>query len=225
MLYANAPVGRLRPAAFVVAASFFLLTPVFGGQDYVTRFDLFTGYTYLNSPAVNLPEHGFHFQAGVRPNTHLSIGFDYSVASGDLVIKPDMLLASLQQSLGAQLTQLALAGRLPAGYTLTVPAHSFTQTFTVGPQLAFRHFSKVTLFVRPSVGAMREVATPHPTDPIATGVVAQLAPSGTKLDWVKFYGAGGGVDLLFTHHLGMRVQADVVRDYMFSDLLKAARTT
>ena len=51
-----------RFAAFLILAA-----PVFGQQTYVTRYDIFTGYTYLNSPKISLPEHGFHFQAGVGP--------------------------------------------------------------------------------------------------------------------------------------------------------------
>jgi hypothetical protein len=199
--------------------------PVFSQQTYVTRYDLFTGYTYLNSPKVSLPEHGFHLQAGFRPTTWYSLGFDYSVATGDLKLTPDLLPNDLQQRLSAQLGQLAAVGRLPAGYKLAVAAHSNTQTFTVGPQLAYRHFQKVTLFLRPSIGAIREVAKPAPADPIAAGVVAQLAPSGQKQDWTAFYGFGGGVDLNVTRHLGFRIQADLVRDHLFNDLLRESRGT
>ena len=41
-----------------------LATPLFCQQAYVSRYDLFTGYTYLNSPKVSLPENGFHTQFG-----------------------------------------------------------------------------------------------------------------------------------------------------------------
>jgi hypothetical protein len=154
-----------------------------------------------------------------------SLGFDYSVATGDLTLTPDLLPNSLQQQLAAQLGQLAAIGRLPAGYKLSVKAHSNTQTFTVGPQLAFRHFEKVTLFVRPTLGAIREVATPMPADPIAAGVVANLAPQGKKEDWTYFYGFGGGMDYLFSKHFALRVQADLVRDHLFNDILKDSRGT
>jgi hypothetical protein len=208
-----------------LAALFALAAPLFGQQSYVSRFDIFTGYTYLNSPKISLPEHGFHLQAGVRPTTWYSLGFDYSVSAGDLRLTPDLLPNTLQQQLGAQLGQLAAIGRLPAGYQLAVPAHSNTQTFTVGPQLACRHFAKVTFFLRPSIGAIREVATPKPGDPIAAGVVAQLAPAGKKQDWTAFYGFGGGTDLLFSKHVALRVQADLVRDHLFNDILKDPRGT
>jgi hypothetical protein len=96
---------------------------------------------------------------------------------------------------------------------------------TVGPQLAYRHFKAVTLFVRPAFGAMRELATPHAQDPIATAIALQLAPTGKKLDWTPFYGFGGGTDLLFSKHVALRVQADLVYDHLFSDILRNGRRT
>ena len=196
-----------------------------GQQTYVTRFDSFAGYTYLNSPHVGLAEHGFHTQIGVRVWPWVSLGFDYSVSTGDLTLTPDLLLPSLQQALAAQLARLAAAGLLPPGYQLAVPTSSLTQTFAGGPQFAFRHWKAVTIFVRPSVGFIREKATPNPADPIAAGVVAQLAPSGVKRDTTGFYGFGGGVDLNFSRHVGVRIQGDFVHDHLFSDLLKDGRNT
>src|SRR5436190_5525132 len=151
--------------------------PLLAQQSYVSRYDVFTGYTYLNSPKVSLPEHGFHLQAGIRPKTWYSLGFDFSTATGSLMLKPDLLPTALQQSLAAQLGQLAAIGRLPAGYKLLVPADSSTQTYTMGPQLACRKWQPITLFLRPSLGAIHENATPQPTDAIAAGVVKNLAPS------------------------------------------------
>jgi hypothetical protein len=202
-----------------------LAAPAFCQQEYVTRYDAFLGYTYLNSPSIGLAENGVHFQLGVRPRTWYSLGFDYSRAGGDLTLTPDLLPTALQERLGGQLAQLAALGRLPAGYVLKVPAHSVTQTMTLGPQLAFRHFKAVTLFVRPSFGAMRELATPHAQDPIATAIAMQLAPSGKKLDWTAFYGFGGGGDLLFSKHFAFRVQADFVYDHLFNDILRNGRRT
>ncbi|HZT33567.1 MAG TPA: hypothetical protein VFA33_27005 [Bryobacteraceae bacterium] len=199
--------------------------PVFGEQTYVTRYDLFTGYTFLDSPRIDLFENGFHLQAGFRPRTWYSVGFDYSVSAGDLRLTPDLLPTDLQQRLAAQLGQLAAAGRLPAGYSLVVPAHSVTQTFAVGPQLAFRHWEQVTLFLRPNLGAIHEVATPKPGDPIATGIVQQLAPAGKKTDWTPVYGFGGGFDYLFSKHVAVRFQADLVYDHLFNDILKDGRWT
>jgi len=201
--------------------------PAVGQQTYVTRYDLFAGYTFLDSPHVSLFENGFHFQIGVRPTTWYSLGFDYSLSEGNLTLTPNLLTTTLQQELGAELMGLAAAGKLPPGYTLVVPAHSLTQTFAVGPQLAYRHFTNMTFFLRPDLGAIHEVATPRPAgnDLIAWGIVSQLAPSGKKTDWTPFYGFGGGADFLFSKHIGLRVQSDLVYDHLFSDLLKDGRFT
>ncbi len=219
----------MRKAAGVVifAALFSLLaiSPAYAQQKYVSRFDAFGGYAFLDSPHVGLFENGFQFQMGVRPKTWYSLGFDYSISEGTLTLTPSLLTDALQQQLATQFQALALAGQIPPGYTLSVPTHSRTQTFAAGPQLAYRHFSHVTLFIRPSIGAIYEVATPNPGDPIATAVVAQLAPSGRKTDWTGFYGFGGGVDYLFSKHVGLRIQADLVYDHLFSDLLKDGRLT
>ncbi len=213
----------LRP--FLVAV--FLLTgsQVFGQQSYVGRYDVYAGYMYLNSPHISLAEPGFHMQIGVRPTTWYSLGFDYSVGTGDTTLTPNLLTTALQTQLGAQLGQLVAAGVIPPTYKLTVPIHSQTQTFAAGPQLSYRRFKAVTLFIRPDLGAIREVATPHPTDAIATQVVKQLAPSGNKLDWVVFYGFGGGFDFNVGKHFSLRVQADLVHDHLFNDLLKDSRNT
>ncbi|MCU1307273.1 MAG: hypothetical protein JWN45_1968 [Acidobacteriaceae bacterium] len=202
-----------------------LTSSALGQQEYVSRYDVFAGYSFLNSPSVGLFENGFEFQIGVRPKTWYSLGFDYSISAGDLNLTSDLLTPALQLQLGAQLQQLASAGLLPPGFSLSVPTHSRTQTFAAGPQFSYRGLSQITLFVRPSIGAIYEVATPHPADPIATAIAAQLAPSGNKTDWTGFYGFGGGADLLFSKHLAVRVQADLVHDHLFSDLLQKSRWT
>jgi len=196
-----------------------------GQQTYITRFDQFDGYTYLNSPMVSLAENGYHTQFGVRPVTWLALGFDYSISQGDLTVTPNLLLPSLQQSLGAELQQLAAAGAIPAGYKLVAPAHSLTQTFAGGPQLSTHRWKAFTLFVRPSVGIIHETATLKLTDPIEQAVVQQLAPSGKKTDHVIFYGAGGGIDLNVSRHVVLRIQGDFVHDHLFSDLLQNGRNT
>jgi len=214
------------PLFIVPLALLALALPVFGQQDYVTRFDAFGGYAFLDSPHVSLFENGFATQVGFRPKTWYSFGFDYSISAGDLSLTADLLPSGLQQTLGAQLGQLAAAGLLPAGYKLVVPVHSRTQTFAVGPQLAYRHFRHETLFLRPLfAGAIYEQATPKPGDPIASRVVAQLAPSGKKTDTTWFLGVGGGFDILISHHFAIRTQVDVVYDHLFNDLLRDGRWT
>jgi hypothetical protein len=201
-------------------------TPVFCQQDYVARYDVYGGYAFLDSPHVSLFENGFAAQAGVRVRRWVSVGFDYSRASGDLKLTADLLLPSLQQSLAAQLAQLAAAGKLPAGYSLTVPAHSVTQTFAAGPQVAYRGMRHATLFARPLfLGLIHEVATPKPGDAIAAAIVAQLSPTGKKTDNVLFVGFGGGFDIILSKNFGWRTQADLVYDHLFDDLLKDGRFT
>jgi hypothetical protein len=213
---------------FVLPIALLLVAPsAFSQQSYVTRYDLYAGYAYLNSPHISLSENGFQLQAGFRPRTWVSLGFDYSYSRGNLTVTPDLLPAALQQTLAQQLAFLASIGRLPAGYTLAVPASSTTQSFAAGPQFAYRHFKKVTLFVRPSFGAIREVATPNPNpaDPIAVAVVSQLSPTGRKTDWQGFYGVGYGFDVLLSKHLAIRTQGDLVYDHLFNDILKDGRWT
>jgi len=217
---------RMTRTFVLLSLALLLLAPVvFGQQKYVTRYDFYSGYTNLYSPKIDLFENGYQMQIGFRPRTWYSVGFDYSITKGNLTVTPDLLPTALQQSLGAQLGALQAAGRLPAGYQLTVPASSTTQSFAMGPQLAYRHFSKVTFFVRPSMGAIREVATPTPQDPIATAIVKQLAPAGKKTDWQGFYGVGYGFDILLSKHFAIRTQGDLVWDHLFNDILREGRWT
>lgn len=207
------------------AASLMFAAQAFGQQEYVGRYDGYAGFIYLNSPHIDLQERGFHTQVGVRMKTWYSLGFDYSVATGHTSLTPNLLTTALQQQLAGTFAQLAAAGRIPPGYALTVPIDSVTQNFAAGPQFSYRRWQRITLFLRPSFGAIHETATPHSTDPIAGLVIASLAPSGEKKDWTGFYGFGGGADLNFTNHLGVRLQADFVHDHLFSDLLRDGRNT
>jgi hypothetical protein len=214
-----------------IRCCFLFLTPLilaphaFAQQDYVGRFDLYSGFAWFDSPSANLQERGYHLQAGVNLKTWLAVGFDYSVVTGTLTLTPDLLKQSLANQIAAQLAQLAAAGLLPPGYQLAVPTGSTTQTFAAGPQLEYRHFRRITLFIHPSIGAIYESATPHPGDPISAGIVAQLAPSGKKTDWEPFYGVGGGADLNFMRYFSVRLQADYVHNDLFSDILKESRNT
>ena len=220
-----------RVIAIALGILFLLSFPLSGQQSYVTRFDLYGGYGFLDSPKVNLFENGFATQFGVRPKTWLSLGVDYTVAAGDLKITPSQLLPALQTGLQAGIGQGIVAGLLPppSAYNyagLYVPAHSKTQTIAVGPELIYRHFSKATLFVRPVyAGIIHETATPQPQDLVVKALVASLIPTASKTDNVLFLGFGGGFDILFGHHFAWRTQADLVHDHLFNDLLKDARFT
>jgi hypothetical protein len=204
------------------ALGLFLLTLTLAGQAQQTqirRYDLYAGFAGFETPWLNLAQRGFHTQAGMNLRPWLSVGFDYSEGSGHNSLTARVLKASLRQELGAQIGALIQAGLLPPTYQLVVPTDASSQTFAAGPQLAWRRYQAVTFFARPSLGAIRQRVTPHPKDPVATAIVAQLLPAGSKLDWQGFYGFGGGVEWNATPHFGIRTQADLVYWRLFNDLL------
>jgi hypothetical protein len=211
--------------------SVFLLTfvalsaPAAAEQDYVGRFDAYSGFSYFDSPDIHLTERGYHLQLGYNPRTWLATGFDYSVVTGTLNLTSDLLKPSLTAAIDAQLLPLIQSGVIPPNYSLVIPVGSTTHTFAAGPQLMYRHFRYVTLFVRPSVGAIYEIATPHAKDPIAAGIAKQLAPSGSKSEWKAFYGVGWGGEVNITDHFSLRMQADFVHNSLFTDILKTSRNT
>jgi hypothetical protein len=218
-------------AARVLYSSFLMLAlagNVVSGhaqQSFVSRYDVYTGFADLYSPELGLNQPGFHTQAGLNMRPWYSMGFDYSVASGSEVLRPDLLPTALQQEISVAIQEYEAAGILPSGYQLAIPADAFTQTFAAGPQLMYRHYTKATFFIRPSLGALRERATPHPTDPFSTSIAEQLAPSGSKLDWTGFYGVGAGTDFAVTKHIGIRAQLDAVYNHPFNDILENGRWT
>ncbi len=211
----------------LLAPFLFLLSPAPGlaQQEYVGTFDLYNGFAWFDSPSANLTERGYHLQAGVNVRTWLSAGFDFSVVQGNVTLVPPLLKPSLQTQIGGQLERLALAGLLPPGYQVAVGTASTTQTFAAGPQWEFRRFRKVTFFAHPSIGAIHETATPHPTDALTTAIVRQLAPAGTIKDWEPFYGLGGGFEVRIARHVNLRIQADYVHNQLFSNILKDSRNT
>jgi hypothetical protein len=220
----------LRGTTIIALGILLILSfPLFGQQTYVTRYDVYGGYAFLNSPYVNLFENGFATQIGFRPKTWLSVGFDYTYATGNLRITPSQLLPALQTQLQQGIAAGIMAGVLPPNYpysTLSVAAHSRTQTFAVGPELVYRHFKQATFFVRPIyAGIIHETATPQPSDPVLKALVSELITTPTKTDNVFFFGFGGGFDLLFGKHFGWRMQADLVHDHLFNDLLENGRYT
>jgi hypothetical protein len=197
--------------------------PARAQQDYVGRYDIYNGFATLDAPAVNLITRGYHFQAGWNQKTWLAEGFDYSVTTGHTSLTPNLLPTALQQQLAQQILQLIQAGVIPPTYQVYVPVDSNTQTFAAGPQLTYRRFQHVTLFIRPSLGAVRETATPHPHDMVTAAIAQELVPSGKKTDWTGFYGFGGGYDLNMTKHIAIRMQTDIVYFHIFNDLLRDGR--
>jgi hypothetical protein len=181
-------------------------------QEYVGRYDIYSGFTTLETPYRDLVQRGYHLQLGYNVRTWASLGFDYSISSGHNTITPNFLPLNLQQLLQQELG--------PAYALVAVPANATTQTFAAGPQYQYRRFERATFFVRPALGAVRESATPRPKDPLNTAIVQQLVPSGHKTDWQGFYGFGGGLDLNATKHISLRMQTDVVYYHLFNDILR-----
>ncbi len=216
----------LRSLKFFIALPL-LLSPVasFGQQEYVGRFDLYNGFTWFDSPSANLTERGYHLQAGVNLRTWLSAGFDFSVVQGNVTLVPELLYSTLQSQIAGQIAALQGAGLLPRGYQVAVGTSSTTHTFAAGPQWEYRRFRKITFFAHPSIGAIHEVATPHASDALTTGIVRQLAPSGSITDWEPFYGLGGGFEVSLHRHANLRIQADYVHNDLFPNILRGPRNT
>lgn len=212
-------------ACATVAACLSLLTPAKAQQNYISHYDAYAGFADINSPDLGLNENGFHLQGGINLKRWLSLGGDYSIGWGSQLLTTNLLPAALQAQVNGAQQQYIGLGLLPANYHLAVPTDAFTQTFAFGPQVANRHFARLTLFLRPSLGALRERATPHPADAFQTAIVGQLAPAGYKLDWTGFYGLGGGADVGITKHVGVRMQMDAVYNHPFDDILANGRWT
>ncbi len=180
-------------------------------QTYVGRYDLYTGFSDLNTPGLsNINQVGFHLQAGLTASKWVSYGFDYSVQNGSSQLTTAIATPALQRQLAAE---------LPPGYVLRLPFSATTQTFTAGGQLTIRHYRAATFFVRPVLAAFHITATPHANDLIGGLVAKQLAPNGSLSDWYGAYGAGGGVEVPVLRHVGARVQFDAGWNHPFTDIL------
>ena len=217
---------RLRSSACaIIAALPFVSAVVEAQQPYVSRYSAYAGFAVIDSPVLGLKENGFHAQFGVNPKPWLALGVDYSIATGSDTLTPNLLLPSLQAMIQAAEAQFKAVGALPPGYSVSLHTDASTQTFGAGPQLAYRHFARITLFGHPSFGALREHAVPRPTDPFQTLLVHQLAPNGYKTDWIPTYGLGGGGEFIMSRHLALRAQVEAVWNHPFSDLLGEGRWT
>jgi hypothetical protein len=192
--------------------------PAYSQQTYVGRFDAFGGFSYFSSPKLNLVERGFNGEAGVNVNRWLAMGFDFSVFSGHA----SLLASELNPTIQAQLAPILVT--LPPGFVLSVPFDATTYTYSAGPQINFRHWKPVTLFVRPGLGALHETVTAKPDSALTTGLVNMLiGPSSKVSDTVVFYGFGGGIDWRITDHLAIRTAADFAHFTVFDSLLNGGR--
>jgi hypothetical protein len=194
-------------------------------QQYVGRFLIYTGFMFLDSPKINLFEPGIHVQAGMRWSRHISVGFDYSRGTGKTSIGLSQATNALQKEIDPLLAAAIALGAVPPNYVAALPFGSVTQTFTMGPEFPYRRFKRFTPYIRPSAGIINETATAEPKDYLTSLVVHDIAPSGREEEWTAFYGFGGGVALNITKHFSMVVQADLVHDHLFPDLLRSGRNT
>jgi opacity protein-like surface antigen len=228
---------------FLAVLLMFLSACAFAQQDYVGRYDVFAGYSYLGSPKINLSQRGFNLQAGVNLTRWLAFGLDYSNQDGrgTLVpseLKPDYAtdvndLIALGEAAGAGLPTPIPVPPIPANYYAYVPFNARTQTFAAGPQLMYRHFKKVTLFIHPSIGAIHEHINLEPHDAFTTfvaGPTGALVASGIlqtthPSDTTYFYGLGGGADFNATKHIHLRADIEYVHVFLFSDLLAQSRNS
>jgi hypothetical protein len=204
--------GVLAIAVLLCASS-----SLFAQQEYVGRYDAFGGFSYLNSPKLNLAERGFNGEFGVNVTRWLAVGGDYSIFTGHSAITPQDLTPALQAQL---IPLLPLLGPNPA-----IPFDSTTYTFTAGPQINFRQLKWATFFLRPAIGGMHETATLKPVGPVQALLVQQLAPGGKQSDLEPFYGVGGGFDVNASKHLALRVGLDFVHVKLFPDLLAGGRNS
>jgi hypothetical protein len=227
---------------FLAALLLSLSVCAFAQQDYVGRFDVFTGFSFLNSPKLDLQQRGINTQIGYNARRWLALGVDYSIQNGHAALFP----RDLKTGYATELNGLVLEGKaglipgfptLPASYVLWAPFNATTQTFTAGPQLNYRHFKKVTLFVHPSIGAIHEyIAIGTHKDAFVTNLVLPALlgelPGTTPVlktlrpnDTTYFYGFGGGGDFNATKHVHLRVDIEFVHVDLFSGILADARNS
>ena len=211
-----------RTTLFVLLVFIFVpvVTCIAQNQEYVGQYDAYFGFAYLTTPNMNLDQRGWQGQFGYNYRRWLALGFDTSYFGGGSSL-------TVPQLNNATIGKLApIIPYLPAGYTVWTPYHANTYTITGGPQLNYRHFKYVTLFIHPDIGAMYQSVAVHPQDRIMTEIVSSLlGPSMKTSQWTPFYGVGGGLDLNVSKHVGLRFQSDWVYTQLFQNLLRNPQYT
>jgi hypothetical protein len=191
----------------------------FAQQSYVGRYDSFVGYTYLDTPKMNLMERGFITQEGINITRWLAFGADFSVMTGHSGLKIGELVSADRN---AALTYFGPDGVTDA---YAVPYNSTTYTYTAGPQINIRKFKKTTIFLHPDVGAIHEKVTADAKTQLDQMLVGALVPGGSRSDTTYFYGVGGGLQYSLSKHFGLRFTADYVHLHLFSNLLADSRNS
>jgi len=211
----------MRRLLFCVVA--FLVTtaiPTFSQQTDIRQFVIFGADTYLATPSLNLVQRGFDGDLGYNYRSWLSFGFDFGYYTGHSSLLPSELNPAFLATIPAELRS-GLAGGVP--YNIS------TQTYEAGPQLNYRHFKKVTFFVRPALGAL------HANAKVKSAFLASLdgAAGGfcevlngcSKNDLVPFYGFGAGISWEITPHFGIRTTTDFAHYDFFGSLLNGGRNS
>jgi hypothetical protein len=209
--------------SFVCVLALFLLSTVltcFSQQTDVRQFAAFGAFSYLSTPSLNLTQRGFDGDFGYNLRSWVSLGFDFSYNGGHSSLLSNDLNSATQAKLAPFLPLL------PPGFILAVPYNSSTYTYEAGPQFNYRRLKKVTLFVRPALGALHANFTAKPNNPIIAEIVSGLLNGSTsKSDTVVFYGFGGGITWEITPQFGIRVASDFVHYDFFSNLLNGGRNS
>ncbi len=212
----------MRRSFFCVLALFLLLTVLncVSQQTDIRQFSTFSAFSYLSTPSLNLVQRGFDGDFGVNVRSWLTLGADFSYASGNSSLLPSSLNSATQAKLAPILPYL------PPGFVLAVPYNSSTYTYEAGPQFNYRRLQHVTFFARPALGALHGVFTAKPNDPITAGIVNGLLNGKTSSsDTVVFYGFGGGITWEITPNFGLRVASDFVHFNYFSNILDGGRNS
>jgi hypothetical protein len=212
----------MRPSFICLLVLLLLATALicFSQQTDVRQFVAFGAFSYLSTPSLNLTQRGFDGAFGYNVRSWLSLGFDFSYASGHSSLLPHDLNAATQEKLAPFLPLL------PPGFVLRVPYNSSTYTYEAGPLFNYRRLKKVTLFVRPVLGALHTNFTAKPDNPIVTQIVSGLLNRNTsKSDTVVFYGLGGGIAWEITPQFGLCVASDLAHYDFFSNLLNGGRNS
>jgi hypothetical protein len=231
---------KLLLAALLLSLS----VSAFAQQDYVGRYDFYAGFSYLDSPKLNLQQRGENTQIGVNLRRWLAFGADYSIQFGSASLTPNDLKPQYAAPLNGLLAEGAAGELAPLGfpaayftnYKLYAPFDATTQTFAIGPQLEYRHWKYATLFIHPSIGVIHENITIHAHDAFTQAIVlpallGQL-PGTTPVihttkpnDTTPFYGFGGGAECNLYKHFHIRTDLEFVHVDLFSNLLATARNS
>jgi len=217
-------------AVFVLVLA--IATPASAQTPPFQKWDMYAGYSYLNTPSKDLTQHGYNLSFGHNVNKWLALGIDISRFNG----------SAPQPSTGAEVAKrispTLLAG-VPApllqalpGVKVQLPVDASTTTFAAGTQFQLRKNRWVTPFFRPFVGAFHGRAEGDPTKVTivslpagvsATQVGAVLAAipqsvmknAVTQSETVLGYGFGGGVDLNISKPIGIRFATDFIHTSLF----------